>query len=183
MDVSVARSSLESCAGSRARGRCRCPRWRGSWGCASPVLHLSGNLKLTLPRTSWPIADLAAEAYLPAVFNYRRQGGSLEQVPDDEKSWDATFGTLATRGVEGLGRERWAEPWRGVDLMQEGPFTRPVRRPSTAALQKKSGFSPAAHPASDPSTRRASFNTSRGPRSSGGLAERSSFERSSLSGL
>jgi hypothetical protein len=86
------------------------------------VLHLSGNVKLTLPRTSWPIADLAAEAYLPAVFNYRRQGGSLEQVPDDEKSWDATFGTLATRGVEGLGRERWAEPWRGVDLMQEGPL-------------------------------------------------------------
>jgi hypothetical protein len=58
------------------------------------VFHLSGNLRLGLPKASWPIADVSAEAYLPAVFNYRRQGGSLEQVlegPDGD--WDTTFGT------------------------------------------------------------------------------------------
>ena len=63
------------------------------------VFHLSGDLRLELPRASWPIAEVAAEAYLPAVFNYRRQGGSLEQVADGaDSAWAATFGTLAGEG-------------------------------------------------------------------------------------
>jgi len=44
------------------------------------VFHLSGRLKLALPRVSWPVAELHARAHFPAVFNYRREGGSLEQV-------------------------------------------------------------------------------------------------------
>ncbi|GEN09912.1 hypothetical protein SAMN05443572_107182 [Myxococcus fulvus] len=43
------------------------------------VFHLSGRLKLALPRVSWPVAELRARAHFPAVFNYRREGGSLEQ--------------------------------------------------------------------------------------------------------
>ncbi len=43
------------------------------------VFHLSGRLKLALPRVSWPVAELSARAHFPAVFNYRREGGSLEQ--------------------------------------------------------------------------------------------------------
>jgi hypothetical protein len=63
------------------------------------VFHLSGTLNLKLPRASWPIADVAAEAYLPAVFNYRRQGGSLEHVADaGGGDWGSTFGTLAAEG-------------------------------------------------------------------------------------
>jgi hypothetical protein len=44
------------------------------------VFHLSGRLKLALPRVSWPVAELRARAHFPAVFNYRREGGSLEQI-------------------------------------------------------------------------------------------------------
>lgn len=44
------------------------------------VFHLSGRLQLALPRVSWPVAELKARAHFPAVFNYRREGGSLEQV-------------------------------------------------------------------------------------------------------
>jgi hypothetical protein len=44
------------------------------------VFHLSGRLKLALPRVSWPVAELRARAHFPAVFNYRREGGSLELV-------------------------------------------------------------------------------------------------------
>ncbi|GHG76026.1 hypothetical protein [Comamonas sp. JC664] len=43
------------------------------------VFHLSGRLHLALPRVSWPVAELRARAHFPAVFNYRREGGSLEQ--------------------------------------------------------------------------------------------------------
>ncbi|HYO55481.1 hypothetical protein [Archangium sp.] len=43
------------------------------------VFHLSGRLKLALPRVSWPVATLQARAHFPAVFNYRREGGSMEQ--------------------------------------------------------------------------------------------------------
>jgi hypothetical protein len=57
------------------------------------VFHLSGGLRLALPRASWPIADVAAEAYLPTVFNYRRQGGSLELVPESGGDWAGAFGT------------------------------------------------------------------------------------------
>ncbi|NTX02194.1 hypothetical protein [Myxococcus sp. CA040A] len=46
------------------------------------VFHLSGRLKLALPRVSWPVAELRARAHFPAVFNYRREGGSLEQVDE-----------------------------------------------------------------------------------------------------
>ena len=62
------------------------------------VFHLSGNVSLKLPRASWPVADVSAEAYLPAVFNYRRQGGSLEQVLDGAEAWDAAFGTPFAEG-------------------------------------------------------------------------------------
>ncbi|WP_338866642.1 hypothetical protein [Myxococcus stipitatus] len=44
------------------------------------VFHLSGRLKLALPRVSWPVAELRARAHFPSVFNYRREGGSLEQL-------------------------------------------------------------------------------------------------------
>ncbi|MBZ4421844.1 hypothetical protein [Myxococcus sp. RHSTA-1-4] len=50
------------------------------------VFHLSGQLKLALPRVSWPVAELRARAHFPAVFNYRREGGSLEQVETDAAS-------------------------------------------------------------------------------------------------
>lgn len=48
------------------------------------VFHLSGRLKLALPRVSWPVATLQARAHFPAVFNYRREGGSMEQFESDE---------------------------------------------------------------------------------------------------
>ncbi|ATB39541.1 hypothetical protein CYFUS_004985 [Cystobacter fuscus] len=51
------------------------------------VFHLSGRLKLALPRVSWPVATLQARAHFPAVFNYRREGGSME--PDEAKAEDA----------------------------------------------------------------------------------------------
>jgi hypothetical protein len=46
------------------------------------VFHLSGRLKLALPRVSWPVATLRARAHFPAVFNYRRDGGSMEQYEE-----------------------------------------------------------------------------------------------------
>jgi hypothetical protein len=49
-----------------------------SWG----VFHLSGRLRLELPRASWPIGEIAARARLPVVFDYRRAGGSMEQVEE-----------------------------------------------------------------------------------------------------
>lgn len=51
------------------------------------VFHLSGQLELALPRVSWPVSEVQVDAHLPAVFNYRRAGGSLEAL---EKSDDAT---------------------------------------------------------------------------------------------
>jgi hypothetical protein len=51
------------------------------------VFHLSGRLKLALPRVSWPVATLQARAHFPAVFNYRREGGSME--PDEAKAEEA----------------------------------------------------------------------------------------------
>lgn len=48
------------------------------------VFHLSGRLKLALPRVSWPVATVQARAHFPAVFNYRREGGSMEQFESDE---------------------------------------------------------------------------------------------------
>ncbi len=46
------------------------------------VFHLSGRLKLALPRVSWPVATVRARAHFPAVFNYRREGGSMEQYEE-----------------------------------------------------------------------------------------------------
>jgi hypothetical protein len=48
------------------------------------VFHLSGALRLSLPRASWPIGEVVARAHLPSVFEYRREGGSLEQLPTEE---------------------------------------------------------------------------------------------------
>ena len=42
------------------------------------IFHLSGRLKLALPQVSWPVASIQARAHFPAVFNYRREGGSME---------------------------------------------------------------------------------------------------------
>ncbi len=50
------------------------------------VFHLSGRLNLALPRVSWPVARLQARAHFPSVFNYRREGGSME--PLDESAPD-----------------------------------------------------------------------------------------------
>ncbi|WP_375764951.1 hypothetical protein NR798_24850 [Archangium gephyra] len=46
------------------------------------VFHLSGRLKLALPKVSWPVATVRARAHFPAVFNYRREGGSMEQYEE-----------------------------------------------------------------------------------------------------
>ena len=48
------------------------------------VFHLSGKLKLALPRVSWPVATLRARAHFPAVFNYRRDGGSMEEYEGEQ---------------------------------------------------------------------------------------------------
>jgi hypothetical protein len=48
------------------------------------IFHLSGRLKLALPRVSWPVATLRARAHFPAVFNYRREGGSMEQYEAED---------------------------------------------------------------------------------------------------
>ncbi|PTL85825.1 hypothetical protein [Vitiosangium sp. GDMCC 1.1324] len=48
------------------------------------VFHLSGRLKLALPRVSWPVATVQARAHFPAVFNYRREGGSMEEYETAE---------------------------------------------------------------------------------------------------
>jgi hypothetical protein len=48
------------------------------------VFHLSGALRLSLPRASWPIGEVVARAHLPSVFEYRREGGSLELLSVDE---------------------------------------------------------------------------------------------------
>lgn len=45
------------------------------------VLHLSGRLAVALPGLSWPTRVVDLEASLPAVFEYRRVGGSLEPGP------------------------------------------------------------------------------------------------------
>jgi len=50
------------------------------------VFHLSGRLKLALPRVSWPVATLRARAHFPTVFNYRREGGSMEEYEGGERA-------------------------------------------------------------------------------------------------
>jgi hypothetical protein len=50
------------------------------------VFHLSGRLKLALPRVSWPVATLKARAHFPTVFNYRREGGSMEEYEGTEQA-------------------------------------------------------------------------------------------------
>jgi hypothetical protein len=50
------------------------------------VFHLSGRLKLALPRVSWPVATLRARAHFPTVFNYRREGGSMEEYEGGEQA-------------------------------------------------------------------------------------------------
>jgi hypothetical protein len=42
------------------------------------AFQLSGRLKLAVPRVGWPVASLHAQVHLPAIFNYRREGGSME---------------------------------------------------------------------------------------------------------
>ncbi|MFL5343990.1 MAG: hypothetical protein ACJ8AT_04320 [Hyalangium sp.] len=53
-------------------------------------LHLSGQLRLTLPRVAWPVASLSVQAHLPAVFNYQREGGSMEQYESSEQEAPAS---------------------------------------------------------------------------------------------
>jgi hypothetical protein len=54
------------------------------------VFHLSGALKLELPAVGWPIAELRAVTFLPAVFTWKRAGGSLEPVEGD--AWSKETG-------------------------------------------------------------------------------------------
>ncbi|MDY0062539.1 MAG: hypothetical protein RBU45_22185 [Myxococcota bacterium] len=43
---------------------------------------LSGELALTLPALSWPVHELQCTTHLPEVFEWRRSGGSLEQLEE-----------------------------------------------------------------------------------------------------
>lgn len=49
------------------------------------VFHLSGRMGVTLPGASWPTARVESSVHLPAVFEWRRLGGSLE--PAEALSW------------------------------------------------------------------------------------------------
>jgi hypothetical protein len=62
------------------------------------VFHLSGALRLSLPRASWPIGEVIVRAHLPAVFEYRREGGSLEQLKP-EKGDEEAEATLPGRAL------------------------------------------------------------------------------------
>ena len=42
------------------------------------VFHLAGALRVALPSSNWQTDSVALRAYLPAVFEYQRVGGSLE---------------------------------------------------------------------------------------------------------
>ena len=48
------------------------------------IFHLSGRLKLALPQVSWPVATVRGQAHFPSVFNYQREGGSMEQFEAPE---------------------------------------------------------------------------------------------------
>jgi hypothetical protein len=39
--------------------------------------HLSGALEFNAPQTSWPIREMFMRVYLPSVFNYSYEGGSM----------------------------------------------------------------------------------------------------------
>lgn len=43
------------------------------------VFHLAGSLRVSLPSSSWQTDAVSLLTYLPAVFEYRRVGGSLEE--------------------------------------------------------------------------------------------------------
>jgi len=43
------------------------------------VFHLAGALRVALPQSSWQTDAVSLVTYLPAVFEYRRVGGSLEE--------------------------------------------------------------------------------------------------------
>ncbi|MBN1206601.1 MAG: hypothetical protein JXB05_17085 [Myxococcaceae bacterium] len=49
------------------------------------AFQLSGRLKLAAPRVAWPVASLHAQVHLPAIFNYRREGGSMELYEGQEE--------------------------------------------------------------------------------------------------
>ncbi|MGV3619423.1 MAG: hypothetical protein ACO1OB_01325 [Archangium sp.] len=49
------------------------------------VFHLSGRMGVTMPGASWPTARVEASVHLPAVFEWRRLGGSLE--PTESLTW------------------------------------------------------------------------------------------------
>lgn len=60
------------------------------------VFHLSGRFDLEAPRLSLPVRLWRAEVMLPAVFNYAREGGSMEQVaPEGAESSDVPGKALA----------------------------------------------------------------------------------------
>ncbi|QRN92910.1 hypothetical protein JRI60_27255 [Archangium violaceum] len=64
------------------------------------IFHLSGRLKLALPRVSWPVATLRARAHFPAVFNYRREGGSMEQYETEAENAPEEGQTMPLPGKE-----------------------------------------------------------------------------------
>jgi hypothetical protein len=44
--------------------------------------NLSGQLRFSPPRASWPITEMFVRLHLPSVFNYGRVGGSMESIAD-----------------------------------------------------------------------------------------------------
>lgn len=50
------------------------------------VFHLAGSLRVALPQSSWQTDAVSLVTYLPAVFEYRRVGGSLEEGEIGEKA-------------------------------------------------------------------------------------------------
>lgn len=56
------------------------------------VFHLGGTLRVALPRAGWQTDAVGLRAYLPAVFEYRRVGGSLEEGESAASSDDGLPG-------------------------------------------------------------------------------------------
>ena len=62
------------------------------------VFHLSGRLAFELPQVSWPTKVIEVIAHLPAVFEYRRVGGSLEPMESKEEAPEADGDSLEAPG-------------------------------------------------------------------------------------
>lgn len=62
------------------------------------TFDLSGKLNFVVPQISWPINELFVDVYLPQVFNYTWQGGSLApKTSDPDDSFTYKMPTPGTR--------------------------------------------------------------------------------------